>query len=246
LLFPCLLVAGREFLIKKVLPEVGRIDAAVLDMGQGGFDRVDVVDGKQAGNAHLPGHGRDEARHPVVAVDQVRLHPGNDVVDHLTLKGQGELGIFTAVGRVDAVQVEKSPVLGQMNPVIGHDVADGPLLPFEKRCQAAVENGPVVRQGHVYVGALVEQGADQGGRHIGQPAGLGREVSGEIAHSIGQVGHFRGNDQHPGISFARRHRRLLLFCVQRRSGFRVPFLSTLRIRQQAVNETKSNAVNCES
>jgi hypothetical protein len=77
-----------------MLPEIGRIDAAVFDMGQGRFHRVDVVDGKQAGNAHLPGHGRDQAGHPVVAVDQVRLHPGNDVVDHLPLKGQGKLWYF--------------------------------------------------------------------------------------------------------------------------------------------------------
>jgi hypothetical protein len=71
-----------------MVPEIGRIDAAVFDMGQGGFDRMDVVNGKQAGNAHLPGHGRDEPRHPVIAVDQVGLHPGNDIVDHLPLEGQ--------------------------------------------------------------------------------------------------------------------------------------------------------------
>jgi hypothetical protein len=180
--------------------------------------------------------------HPVIAVDQVRLHPGNDIVDHLPLEGQGKLGIFATIGRVHAVQVEKGPVLGQMNPVVGHDVADGPLLPFEKRCQAVVENGPVVRQGHVNVGALVEQGADQGGRHIGQAAGLGREISGKIAHSLGQVGHFRGNDQHPWVLLAEASAPPFNL----RSAHWVPgsfFVDPAG--QQAVNETGSNAVNGE-
>ena len=96
-LFAGLLVIVGHVVVEKVLPEIGRVDAAVFDLGEEGLHGVDVVDRKKARGAHLARHGRDQAGHPVVAVDQVRTHPGDDVVDHLALKGQRDFHVFPAV-----------------------------------------------------------------------------------------------------------------------------------------------------
>ena len=79
-----------------------------------------VVNRKETGNALFPGHGRDQTRHPVIAVDQVRLNPGNNVIDDFPLKCQGEFNIFGAVQRVDPVDIVEGPILGQMDAVVRH------------------------------------------------------------------------------------------------------------------------------
>ena len=116
-----------------MMPEVGRIDAAILDMGQGGFDGVDVMDGEQTGDVHFAGHGRNQARHPVMAMNEVRSDAGHDVVDHFPLESQGDLGILIAVVGVDPVEVEKGAIFGQMDAVIGHDPAQVCDAPFAER-----------------------------------------------------------------------------------------------------------------
>jgi len=50
---------------------------------------MDIVDGEESGDAKFFGFGRDEASHPVVAVDDVRLDAGDDMVDEVASEGEG-------------------------------------------------------------------------------------------------------------------------------------------------------------
>ena len=132
-------------------------------MVQGGVDRVDIMDRKETGNTHFSRHSGNQPGHPVVAVDHVGTDPGDDVVEHFALKHQREFCIFTPVGRVDPVEIEKSAVPCQMDPVVGHDGTDGLNLFFQERGQIVLKNGAVVGQRHMYIHALVKERADQGG-----------------------------------------------------------------------------------
>ena len=121
---PGLFVVAGHFFIVKVLPEIGRINAPVFDGRQCRFNGVDIVDGKKTGDALLSGHGRDQAGHPVVAVNQIGLHPGDDIVDDFPLKGQGKLDILFPVIRINPVDIVKGPVFGQVNAVVRHFALD--------------------------------------------------------------------------------------------------------------------------
>jgi len=110
--------------VVQMLPEARRIDSSVFNVGHGGFNRVDVVDREKTGNPQPSGHRWYEAGHPVIAVDEVGLHARDDVVHDLSLKGQGELDVFLAVFGIDSIDVEKSPVFGQVHPVIRHFALD--------------------------------------------------------------------------------------------------------------------------
>ncbi len=82
------------------------------------------MDGEKTGNPVLSGHGRNQAGHPIVAVDQIRLNPGDDIVDDFALKGQGKLDVFSPVGRIDPVDIIKGAVFGQVDAVSGHLILD--------------------------------------------------------------------------------------------------------------------------
>ena len=64
-----------------------------------------------------PCHGRYKPCHPVIAMDQIRLYLGNNVVDDLPLKGKRYLYIFRAIIGIDMVQIEENPVFSKMNPL---------------------------------------------------------------------------------------------------------------------------------
>ena len=83
------LVVVRRAQVVEVLPEVGGIDSAVLDVPEGEPLGVDVVDREEGLDAVALGDGRDEPGHPVVAVDEVRPDLGDGVVDDLALEGEG-------------------------------------------------------------------------------------------------------------------------------------------------------------
>ena len=132
--FPGFFIVNGHAIIIKMLPERRGIDAPVFNLRQRGFHGMNIVNGKQAGDAHSSGHGRNQTGHPVVAMNQIGLNPGNDVVDDFPLKCQGDFDIFQPVIRIDPVLVKKGPVFGQMNPVVGHLVPDGlELLGQERR-----------------------------------------------------------------------------------------------------------------
>ena len=93
------------------------------------------------------------------------------------------------------MHVEKRPVLGQVDAVVRHHLADHLEILFEELRQLVAVHAAVIGHGHVHVGAPLIERADQGGRNVGQPAGLGGQVVGHVAHAVGQVGHLGGDDQ---------------------------------------------------
>ena len=115
---PRLLIVPRHAIIIKVLPELRGINAAFLDLRQRQFLSVDIVDREERGNAETPGGGGDEPRHPVIAVDEVRLHAGDDVVQHLPLEGEGDARVLPSVVRVNRVPVVKDAVLREVDALL--------------------------------------------------------------------------------------------------------------------------------
>jgi len=87
-----------------------------------------------------------------------------------------------------------------MHPIIGHNAVDGLQLFLKEGSQTVSEYGTIIGKRHMNIGALIEQGFDQGGGNIGQTAGLGRKVVGHTLHAVGQIRDFRGDDQYSGIA----------------------------------------------
>jgi len=114
---------------------------------------MDVVNGEQARDFVSPGHGRNQSGHPVVAVDDVRFHPWDDVVDHLPLKCQGHLEILIRIAGIDTVFVKEHPVHGKMNPFLMQAPVDFFYLLVTPWFVIAVINGPVVGYGYMNIAA---------------------------------------------------------------------------------------------
>jgi hypothetical protein len=66
-------------------------------------------------------------------MDEIRPNTWNDVVDYLSLKGKGDLRVFIPIIGVDTIHVEKGPVFGKVNPIIGHYLSNGVYVLFENR-----------------------------------------------------------------------------------------------------------------
>ncbi len=198
IVIPALLVVHGRLLEIQPLPEGGRVNAPVLDFGHGGGHGVDVVDGEQAGNLQFPGHGRNQPGHPVVAVNDVRRHPGHDVVDHFPLKRQRHLQVHVRVSGIHIVQIIERPVRSQVDPFFIQALADLGQLPAVGLGGGPVEYGPVIRQGHMHITAQVEQSRNQGRGYIRQPARLGG-IIGPVAHVFRQIGNFRRHNQNSGF-----------------------------------------------
>ena len=192
---PAFLVVQRRALVIEILPERRRVDAAVFDLGQRRLVGVDVVHREEARNPHPPGGGRDEPGHPVVAVDQIRLHVRDDVVDHLALERHRLKKAVLRITAVNRIPVVEDAVLRQMNPAVVQVAHVDAQLVADQLADVDVEHLAVVRQRDVHVGSLAEQGADQRGRHIRQAAGLGVQHICHVAHPLGKIGDFRGDDQ---------------------------------------------------
>jgi len=117
---PYVLIIGSHFFVIQILPKIGGIDSPVLHVAECCLYRVNIMNGKKAWNFHLPGHGRNDTGHPIIAVNQIRLDLGDDVIDHLALKSQGEFNVFSSIRRINTVDVIKGPVFCQMDAIIGH------------------------------------------------------------------------------------------------------------------------------
>ncbi len=72
---------------------------------------------KQTWNPKLSGHSRDQAGHPVIAVNEIRLHTMNDVVDHLPLEDQSDAGVVFLVGAINFVPVVEDSILRQLDSI---------------------------------------------------------------------------------------------------------------------------------
>src|SRR6056297_2848010 len=80
------IIYGRAFK-KKVLPEIRCINAPVFDGRQQSLIVINIVNRKKTGYPKLSCYGRDQSRHPVIAMNQIRLNAGDNGVDHLPLEG---------------------------------------------------------------------------------------------------------------------------------------------------------------
>ena len=58
---------------------------------------MDVVHGEETGDAFASCRRRNETRHPVVAVDEIRLDGVHYVVYHLALERKGKLCVSVAL-----------------------------------------------------------------------------------------------------------------------------------------------------
>ncbi len=113
----CFVVGAWGFFKVEVVPKFGAIDPAVFDFIEGEVLGVDVVDGEEGFDASGACDGGDEAGHPIVAVDEVRLDAGDDVGGEFALEGEGHAGVVA--GLVDFVAVVEGVVFGEV---------DAPLL----------------------------------------------------------------------------------------------------------------------
>jgi len=191
-----LVVPGRPHEVE-LLPELGGVDARVLDALQRDFLRMDVVDGEQARDAQTASGGGDEPGHPVVAVDEVGLDGGDDVVDHLALERESQLGIVLAVRAVHRVPVVEHAVLREVDARVRQLGLVALELAVDEAADVHVKHLAIVRQRDVDVRALLEERAHERSRHVRHAAGLGGHAVGHVAHAGGQVGDLRRDDEYP-------------------------------------------------
>ena len=191
-------IVVRRIAVVEVRPELRRVDARILDLRERDLVRVDVVDSEEARDAFAPRRRGNEAGHPVIAVDEVGLHVGDDVVDDLALKRKRQLEVAFAP-RIDRVAVVEAAVLGQVDALVGQVALVLAQLFRDKLSRLDMEHAPVVRQRNMYVGAQLVQRLDERRGDIGHAAGLGGHLAGEIAHPLREIGNLRRDNENPRI-----------------------------------------------
>ena len=134
---------------------------------------MNVMDGEESGNAELLGFSRDQPGHPVVAVDDVRLHAGDDVVDQIPLEGQRRHEEIFLAGLVNPASSVEFTVFRKVNPVTHRDpgafAGVGGLI-------TALKEIPVMgnRKMDVFFGRT--QAMNEQSRDIGETSGLGSQL----------------------------------------------------------------------
>ncbi len=152
------LIRGRRAVEVEVHPELRRVDPAIFHLAEGDTLGVDVVDGEEGLDAATPGHGGDEASHPVIAMDEVRVHAGDDVIDDFALEGERYLDGVLGVAGIDLIAVVEDAVLGEVDVIFRQLLVILAQLLFVKLEDVHVEHAPVVRQCHMHVRTEVKQG----------------------------------------------------------------------------------------
>ena len=124
---------------------------------------MDVVDGEEARDVHSSREGRDEPRHPVVAVDQVRLQLRDGVVDDLPLECKADALGTLRVGRIDPLTVVEDVVLRKVDPLLGDCAGElePALLVVVEPAGVDVVELPVEGKGDMDIRAHVVEGAHQ-------------------------------------------------------------------------------------
>ena len=194
IVFTAFFVGKWSSLIEEVVPEISGIDPTVLDVGEAEMFGVNVVNGEQTGDAVTAGDGGDEARHPVVAMDQIRAHLRNGVVDHLALECEGDQVIL---GTIDTRPVVEDAVLGKMDALFGECSADLLVFVVEDARDIEVKHSAVIGQGYVNVSALIIESFYKRGGYVGEPACFGAHPLSEVPHAFRKVGDFRSDDENP-------------------------------------------------
>ena len=160
-LIAALFIVERWFFKKEVTPKFGRIDAAFFDNFEGGFHGVDIVEGKEAGNAEGPGFGRDESGHPVVTVNKIGFYGGDDVVNYFALEGECDFEVNGIGIGVNAVLVVKDTVFGEVNAVFGKFSFVDEQFVVDESTNINVEHFTVVRECDVHISTEFMQGGDE-------------------------------------------------------------------------------------
>ena len=108
-----LFVVVRGAKIVALLPEVCGVNSPVFNFSKRDSLGVDVVKGEKRFDIVSLCNRRNEACHPVIAVNEVRPDLRDRVVDDFALKGEGN--IVVVFRAVDSVAVEENTILGQVN-----------------------------------------------------------------------------------------------------------------------------------
>ena len=183
-----------------MLPEIGGVDAAVFDVRESEALGMNVVDGEQAGDVMATCDSRDQAGHPVVAMDQVGPDFGDGVIDDFALEGEGDVEVILIA--VDFGTVIEGPVFGEVDALRWEGAGDFFEFVIEDFLHVEVEHLPVVGQGDVDIGAEVVECLDERGGDVGESSRLGRHALGEVSHASRQIRDFWGDDEDPGPAIA--------------------------------------------
>ena len=201
-----LFVGIRRIGIVQVHPELRRIDARVLDLRESEFLRMDVMDGKQRRDALAAAGGGDEARHPVVAVDEVRLDVGDDVVYDFALESERKLDVAVAA-RIHCVAIVEAAVLGEVDVLVREVALVFAQFRRDELGGLDVEHAAVVRQRDVDIRAEFVERLHERCGYIRHAARLRGHLAGEVAHAFGQIRNLRRDNQNARFIF--RHASLL-------------------------------------
>ena len=200
-----LITVGRIAVVK-IVPELCRIDTHILDPVESKLLGVDVMDRKEARNAHTARRRGDKPRHPVVAVNKIGLNVRDAVVDDFALERQSELYIsVTAI--IDGIAIIKATVFRKMDALVGEMALILFKLIRNELRRLLVEHPAIMRQSDVNISSeLVERG-DERCRHVGHAARLRGHLSGEVAHAFRQIRNLRRYNENSRIlRFNLRHK----------------------------------------
>lgn len=152
---------------------------------------MNVVDGEEGGDAQLLGGGRNESRHPVVAVDDVRADLWDDVVNEVPLESEGgEEEIVTGGGIYPAAAIEAA-ILCKVDPA-----ADGNTATWTVGVIGVVTKEiPVVWDCEVDVLPSDPEAVHEKRGDISQTSGFGPESFSIFGEFFGNVGDFRGDEE---------------------------------------------------
>jgi hypothetical protein len=155
------------------VPKVAAGDATIVQLGEGRFLGVDVVDGEEGGDPEFLGFGWNESGHPIITVNNVWLNPGDDVVDEVALEGESRHEEVFLTGFVNSVSTVEFAVLREVDPVSDGDAGAGSgVLPV------AGEKFPIVGDGEVDVLVAAAQSVHEKGGDVRESARFGPQSFG--------------------------------------------------------------------
>ena len=138
---------------------------------------------KKALDAAAASHARNQACHPVIAMNQVRSGIGDNMIDNFPLENHGNFRRFLGVTRIHLLAVVKNPVFSEMDVGIGQNLVVCPQLLFVKTENITLEHAAVVRQGDVDIRAEFKECGNERGRDIGEASGFGGHALRIVPHS---------------------------------------------------------------
>ena len=165
---------------------------------------------EQAGNALAARRRGNEPRHPVIAVNEIRLDAGNDVVDHLALERQRQLDVSVAL-RIDRVPIIEATVFRKVYPLVGKMRLVFAQFVRDQLRRLDVEHATIVGQRDMHVGPQQVQSLHKRRRNVSHAACLGGHLARQVPHALRKIGNLRSDNENPRIlrPLFPRHRRIL-------------------------------------